>query len=341
MRSRIQLSQAPETASVWLRNSYAPARSDDQPSPESQEKFTAGIEDAVLQPRVLQPTNSIHIRDTWQPLLQYHTYVRRIRRGVDDRATIRPSLPERATVDCKSDAMRIRNNDIVLQMQIDCIRRQDANRFLWPFTDTNRVRNVQADRDLVVIDGRQKINQSPGWKVEVDLDGYAYPGVPGLRARYKTIATTYRRESVRVGDCVRYTCVTGHSGRIRCRFRARPHVGMGNSLDRMRIPKNRANMAGARLPKSPYAEQRQGRTGTERSITAGSMPGAISEHGVDVLRCNQGIEPGIELFVRSTADPFGLLSRKVAELQSRHRTAISRPHPGMHPNPGAPRRRLP
>ncbi len=64
-----------------------------------------------------------------------------------------------------------------------------------------------------------------------------------LGARHKTIDTICLQESVRVGDCVRYTCVTGHTGRIRCWFRARPHVRMSNSLDRMRLPKNRDRTA--------------------------------------------------------------------------------------------------
>ncbi len=47
------------------------------------------------------------------------------------------------------------------------------------------------------------------------------------------------------------------------------------------------------------------------------MPGTISEHRVDVLCGDQGIEPGIKLFGRCAADPFSVHRRQFSELQSR------------------------
>ncbi len=58
------------------------------------------------------------------------------------------------------------------------------------------------------------------------------------------------------------------------------------------------------------------RTGMERPMTAGSMPGTISEHRVDVICGHQDIKPGIELLGRSAADLVDTLRRQVAELQT-------------------------
>ncbi len=55
----------------------------------------------------------------------------------------------------------------------------------------------------------------------------------------------------------------------------------------------------------------------DRSMTAGSMPGALSEHRVDVLRGQQGFKPGIKLFGRGAADLFIVLQSQFTKFQSR------------------------
>ncbi len=52
----------------------------------------------------------------------------------------------------------------------------------------------------------------------------------------------------------------------------------------------------AKSQESPYGEPGHRRIGVARPMTTASMPGAFSEHGVDIPCGLRGFKPGIELF---------------------------------------------
>ena len=61
-------------------------------------------------------------------------------------------LAQRHPVDTETDPVRIGRDLVILQMQIDRIGRQQGNGFFRPFIRTNRVRDIEADPEVIILD---------------------------------------------------------------------------------------------------------------------------------------------------------------------------------------------